>query len=160
MSSKAERVAKRMSTYEELPDVQNSAWKDNKNRFGYKFLSKFGWSDEKGLGKNETGITSAVKIKRREDELGLGMEKLTDGAGNMGWNQTTNGFNSVLESLKNEYGNKDSDKSSKKAKSKKRSANLTVGIKCVLTYFTNISLETAKKVNDEYLNIYINFSDR
>ena len=73
------------------------------------------------------------------------MEKLTDGAGNMGWNQTTNGFNSVLESLKNEYGNKDSDKSSKKAKSKKRSANLTVGIKCVLTYFAIFLLKLQKR---------------
>lgn len=126
-----------MSTNEELPDVQNAAWKNDKKRFGYKFLSKFGWSEEKGLGKNETGITSAVKIKRREDELGLGMEKMTDGAGNKGWNQTTNGFNAVLESLKSEYGSKGGDKSSKKAKKdkkkdkndKKKSANLTVGIK-------------------------------
>ena len=109
-------------TEEQLPDTSNTTWKNDKSRFGYKFLSKFGWSEEKGLGKNETGITSAVKIKRREDELGLGMEKMTDGAGNKGWNETTNGFNAVLESLKSEYGSKDGDKSSKKAKKDKKVA--------------------------------------
>ena len=115
---------------DDLPDVQNATWKNDKKRFGYKFLSKFGWNEEKGLGKNETGITSAVKIKRREDELGLGMEKLTDGAGNKGWNQTTNGFNSVLESLKSEYGNKNSaDKKAKKDKKDKKVKSVSVGIK-------------------------------
>lgn len=122
-----------MSTLaDDLPDVQNATWKNDKKRFGYKFLSKFGWSEEKGLGKNETGITSAVKIKRREDELGLGMEKMTDGAGNKGWNQTTNGFNSVLESLKSEYGGKSSDKKAKKKDKKdkkEKSKSISVGIK-------------------------------
>lgn len=122
-----------MSTLaDDLPDVQNATWKNDKKRFGYKFLSKFGWSEEKGLGKNETGITAAVKIKRREDELGLGMEKMTDGAGNKGWNQTTNGFNSVLESLKSEYGGKSSDKKAKKKDKKdkkEKSKSISVGIK-------------------------------
>ena len=108
---------------EQLPDTSNTTWKNDKSRFGYKFLSKFGWSEEKGLGKNETGITSAVKIKRREDEVGLGMEKLTDGAGNRGWNQTTNGFNSVLASLKSEYG---SPKKAKKIKKDKKRTSLSV----------------------------------
>ena len=111
---------------EQLPDTSNTTWKNDKSRFGYKFLSKFGWSEEKGLGKNETGIISAVKIKRREDEVGLGMEKLTDGAGNRGWNQTTNGFNSVLASLKSEYG---SQKKVKKSKKDKNNNAITVGIK-------------------------------
>ena len=102
-----------MGTDEDLPDTSNTTWKNDKSRFGYKFLSKFGWKEDKGLGKDETGIVSAVKIKRREDEVGLGMEKLTDGAGNRGWNQTTTGFNAVLDSLKSEYG---SPKKAKKSK--------------------------------------------
>ena len=51
MSLKAERVAKRMSAYESS-DVQNSAWKDNKNRFGYFFQSLDG-AMKKDWGKNE-----------------------------------------------------------------------------------------------------------
>ena len=137
-----------MSTDQPLPDTLNATWKNDKNRFGYKFLAKFGWDDKKGLGKDETGITQAVTLKRREDEIGLGMEKMTDGAGNKGWNQTTNGFNSVLASLKSEYGGGKEKKAKKEKKEKKdRAENLSVGIKYVTFTFTfTFSMQARRQV--------------
>ena len=78
-----------------LPDTKNATWKNDKTRFGYKFLSKFGWSEEKGLGKDETGMTTSVAVTKREEELGLGAEKASDGAGARGWGETTTGFNEL-----------------------------------------------------------------
>ena len=76
---------------EVLPDTKNAAWKNDKSRFGYKFLQKFGWSEEKGLGKNETGIVESLQVKKKQDAAGLGMEKDADGSGAKGWNETTRG---------------------------------------------------------------------
>ncbi len=38
-------------------------------------LSKMGWKEDKGLGKNETGMITSIKAKRREEGQGLGVEK-------------------------------------------------------------------------------------
>jgi len=104
-----------MASGEPLPDTLNATWKNNKSRFGYKMLQKMGWSEEKGLGKNESGTVDAIKLKKREEGVGLGVEKMTDGAGARGWSQTANGFSSVLDSLKATYGSR---KSKSKSKSK------------------------------------------
>ena len=125
-----------------LPDTKNATWKNDKSRFGYKFLQKFGWSEEKGLGKDESGMTSSISVSKREDSLGLGAEKLTDGAGAKGWGETQSGFNSILEALKGEYGESKSKKKmrekdlKKKKKSESSSDNvvddepkITVGMK-------------------------------
>ena len=106
---------------EVLPDTKNATWKNDKTRFGYKFLQKFGWSEEKGLGKNESGITESLQVKKKQDNEGLGMEKDSDGAGAKGWNQTTKGFNEVLDALKDEYSSKSKkDKKNKKDKKEKK----------------------------------------
>ena len=104
-----------------LPDMLNATWKNNTSRFGYKMLQKMGWNEDKGLGKNESGAVSAIKLKKREDGVGLGVEKMTDGAGARGWSQTANGFSSVLDALKATYGTtakKDKDKKKKRKRSK------------------------------------------
>jgi len=99
-----------------LKDTLNRSWLDNKsNSFGFKMLAKFGWKEDKGLGKNEDGITNAIKLKKREDGLGLGMT--SDGTGNSAWNQTTRSFNGILDELKAAYGGND-DKGKKKKKKK------------------------------------------
>lgn len=65
-------------------------------------LQKMGWKEDKGLGKNETGMTNAVKVSRREEGLGLGVSK--DAAGNNGWSSTVSGFSAVLDLLNTTYG--------------------------------------------------------
>jgi Pin2-interacting protein X1 len=113
-----------------LKDTLNATWKDDKSRFGFKMLQKMGWREDKGLGKHEDGIVSSVKVSKREDGLGLGMEKTSDGAGSLGWNATASSFNAVLQVLNESYGtNKDSKK--KKEKKKKDVPKISVGIKYV-----------------------------
>lgn len=102
-----------------MPDTLNSAWKNNKSRFGYKMLQKMGWSEEKGLGKKEEGIVAAVKLKRRDDGAGLGLEMLTDGGGAKGWAETATSFSSVLDVLKQTY-SKDGQDTTKAAKKDKK----------------------------------------
>ena len=85
-------------------------------------LQKMGWKEDRGLGKDETGMASALKIKKREDGLGLGVVK--DHAGNSGWGSTVSSFNAVLDLLNTSYGN-----SSKKTKKSKRPPNIQVRIK-------------------------------
>ena len=42
--------------------------------FGKKMLQKMGWSEGKGLGKSEQGVTSHVRVKKREEAVGLGAD--------------------------------------------------------------------------------------
>ena len=60
-----------------LLDTKNQAWKDDKSRFGFKMLQKMGWREDKGLGKNDSGSVASIKVSKREEGLGLGMEKVS-----------------------------------------------------------------------------------
>eukprot|EP01035_Chromulina_nebulosa_P066147 gene66147-90541_t len=40
--------------------------------FALKQMKKMGWEEGQGLGKEGTGITKSIEIKKREDNLGLG----------------------------------------------------------------------------------------
>mmetsp|Transcript_17419 Transcript_17419/g.17504 ORF Transcript_17419/g.17504 Transcript_17419/m.17504 type:complete len:225 (-) Transcript_17419:7-681(-) len=106
-----------------LKDTLNSGWKNDKTGFGFKMLQKMGWQEDTGLGKNRDGVVTAVKVKKREDGLGLGMS--IDKAGNTGWGATATSFNEVLDMLKVTYA-KDVKKSTKKSKSNPK---IQVGIK-------------------------------
>jgi hypothetical protein len=61
-----------------------------------------------------------VKTKKREDGLGLGMDQVTDHAGNKAWSANANAFNGVLDLLKQTY---------KKPKKKTKTPTIEVGIK-------------------------------
>lgn len=45
----------------------------DKDRYGYQMLEKMGWADGKGLGREKSGSTSHVKIKKRKQNLGMVM---------------------------------------------------------------------------------------
>jgi hypothetical protein len=109
-----------------LPDTLNSAWKNDKGRFGYKMLAKMGWKEDKGLGKNETGTVNAVKISKREEGLGIGMD--SDKAGEAGWSQQVSGLSAVLDLLKNDF-QSSSSKTTKKKRSMTKSTTVQVGMK-------------------------------
>lgn len=105
----------------ELEDTLNSHWKKNKSSFGYRMLQKMGWSEEKGLGKDGSGMTSHLKMKKRDVGLGLGMEGVVDDTvGSKAWSSTVTSFNSVLDILKNNYRKDGSDEESSKKKKKKK----------------------------------------
>lgn len=101
-----------------LDDTLNKQWKNDKTGFGFRMLQKMGWSEDKGLGKNETGMVSHVKVKAREQGLGLGLDGI-DVAGNKGWSETTTSFNAVLDLLKNNYSGKEKGKEKGKKDEKK-----------------------------------------
>ena len=51
-------------------DPLNKTWANDKSKFGYKMLMKMGWSEGKGLGAEETGITENVEVKMNDEKLG------------------------------------------------------------------------------------------
>ena len=109
-------------------DTLNATWKNDKSAFGFRMLQKMGWKEDKGLGKNETGITANVKVKKRDEGLGLGVEQTSDNAGLQGWNSTVSSFNDVLKVLNDSYGSKKKDKKKKKDK-QKSSEKISLGLK-------------------------------
>ena len=106
-----------------LEDTLNRHWKNDKSRFGFKMLQKMGWSEDKGLGKDESGVVNAVKVTKKAEGLGLGMTM--DSSGNSSWGSTASSFNDVLQLLQESYG----ASSPKKKKSKAKSASIKVGVK-------------------------------
>lgn len=76
-------------------DTQNKAWAEDKSGFGYRMLAKMGWSEGKGLGVNEDGMTSHIRAKRRRTNGGVG----TDCRASAQWKvpgAVASGFNDVL----------------------------------------------------------------
>jgi hypothetical protein len=111
----------------ELKDTLNKTWKEDKTGFGFRMMQKMGWKEDKGLGKNESGIVDNVKIAKRETGLGLGSKDIVDGA-NRGWSETATSFNAVLDVLKQSFA-KENDKKKKKVKKTVAVANISVGMK-------------------------------
>eukprot|EP01051_Picozoa_sp_SAG22_P010169 SAG22_NODE_898_length_6620_cov_13.916884_3_plen_195_part_00 len=95
-------------------DTQNQQWASNKSRFGFKMLEKMGWSEGKGLGMNEDGETSHIKLKKKSNNLGIGAEV----GQNDRWFSVTNNYNDLLAKLGD--GSAQKEKKSKKAKKEKK----------------------------------------
>ncbi|GAB1298999.1 PIN2/TERF1-interacting telomerase inhibitor 1 [Apodemus speciosus] len=53
-------------------DPRNTAWSNDDSKFGQKMLEKMGWSKGKGLGAQEQGATEHIKVKVKNNHLGLG----------------------------------------------------------------------------------------
>ena len=60
-----------------------------------------GWKEGKGLGKHETGMASAVKVKKRLDGRGLGADQ--DHTGNNAWAVQAQSFDGLLSTLNAKY---------------------------------------------------------
>ncbi|KAJ8902104.1 hypothetical protein NDN08_006512 [Rhodosorus marinus] len=56
-------------------ETQNQEWSQNESRFGFQMLQKMGWSEGKGLGKNEDGSVKPIVFRRKLDSSGIGSEK-------------------------------------------------------------------------------------
>ena len=50
----------------------NEAAADTSMDFGRRMLAKFGWTEGKGLGRQENGMLDHIRVKQRADQLGLG----------------------------------------------------------------------------------------
>mmetsp|Transcript_33306 Transcript_33306/g.43934 ORF Transcript_33306/g.43934 Transcript_33306/m.43934 type:complete len:222 (-) Transcript_33306:234-899(-) len=81
--------------------------------FARRQLEKYGWKEGKGLGKNEDGITGHVKVKKREENEGIGLiEKEQQEVTDQWW---FNAFDSAIRKL-----NSSDKKAHKKSKSSKK----------------------------------------
>ena len=92
-------------------------------------LTKMGWSEGQGLGREHQGMSNSIKAVRRQGEA-LGIGASIDVHGGSGFEKTRDGFVNVLDRLKEQYqqphdssDNDDNAVEVKRKKSKKKSSN-------------------------------------
>ncbi len=73
------------------------SYKKYNSEFGAKILGKFGWKEGEGLGKTKNGITEAIQIKRREENIGLGKKKKEVVWNDKWWEHT---YDNILKGMK------------------------------------------------------------
>lgn len=99
-----------------------SAEKISSTSFAAKQMAKMGWTEGTGLGKKRDGIVSHIKVNKREENIGLGVEKERTrqmGVEGMWWSSSVADTLMKLQQ-KNKSNSSDSDKDkSKKKKDKK-----------------------------------------
>ncbi|XP_046877209.1 PIN2/TERF1-interacting telomerase inhibitor 1 [Hypomesus transpacificus] len=84
-------------------DPRNSAWSKDESKFGQKMLERMGWSKGKGLGRTEQGSTEHIKVKVKNNNLGLG----TAASHEDNWIAHQDDFNQLLADLNNCHGQND-----------------------------------------------------
>ncbi|XP_036406305.1 PIN2/TERF1-interacting telomerase inhibitor 1 [Megalops cyprinoides] len=84
-------------------DPRNSAWSKDESKFGQKMLERMGWSKGKGLGKSEQGATEHIKVKVKNNSLGLGNTANYED----NWIAHQDDFNQLLAELNNCHGQSD-----------------------------------------------------
>lgn len=88
--------------------------------FAKRQLEKMGWTEGTGLGKRRDGLVDHVKIKQREDEMGLGREKmLAKEVADVWWKDSVGGTLARLQKKKSDRAEKDKKKKNKKKDKKK-----------------------------------------
>lgn len=103
-----------------------SAEKISSTSFAAKQMAKMGWKEGTGLGKKRDGIVSHIKVNKREENMGLGVEKERTrqmGVEGMWWSSnvadTLMKLQQKSSSQKSKNSDDDEDKKSKKKKDKK-----------------------------------------
>ncbi|KAF8937316.1 PIN2/TERF1-interacting telomerase inhibitor 1 [Haplosporangium gracile] len=91
MSLKAVRHAKQRLA----PDPRNLHWANDTSKFGFKMMEKMGWSQGKGLGAKEDGVQEHVKVRLKENHLGVGATKKSSD----NWLGNTDAFSRLLADL-------------------------------------------------------------
>ncbi|KAJ8008684.1 hypothetical protein DPEC_G00080970 [Dallia pectoralis] len=81
-------------------DPRNSAWSNDESKFGQKMLERMGWSKGKGLGRTEQGSTEHIRVKVKNNQLGLG----TTASYEDNWIAHQDDFNQLLADLNNCHG--------------------------------------------------------
>ncbi|MCJ8743663.1 hypothetical protein PDJAM_G00096810 [Pangasius djambal] len=81
-------------------DPRNSSWSNDDSKFGQKMLERMGWSKGKGLGKSEQGATEHIKVKVKNNSLGLGTTINNED----NWIAHQDDFNQLLAELNNCHG--------------------------------------------------------
>ncbi|OQS05250.1 hypothetical protein THRCLA_02595 [Thraustotheca clavata] len=107
----------------QLGGMANESAASEVSSFAKKQMAKMGWTEGKGLGKQEQGIATHIKVKRREENAGVGTEAAkTEEQSNQWW---YNVYDKMASKIVVEASDSDSEsKKKKKKKSKKRSRDL------------------------------------
>ncbi|XP_015476450.1 PIN2/TERF1-interacting telomerase inhibitor 1 isoform X2 [Parus major] len=93
-------------------DPRNTAWSNDDSKFGQKMLEKMGWSKGKGLGAQEQGNPEHIRVKVKNDVLGLGATINHED----NWIAHQDDFNQLLAELNNCHGQGETESSVKKKK--------------------------------------------
>ena len=84
--------------------------------FGRKMLEKMGWKSGEGLGLNNDGTTSHIKIALKDDNLGIGASRKD---AETGWLNNSKSYQEVLDRLSKSCHGGGSDKEKKEKKDMK-----------------------------------------
>ncbi|NXU56744.1 PINX1 inhibitor, partial [Turnix velox] len=93
-------------------DPQNSAWSKDDSKFGQRMLEKMGWSKGKGLGAQEQGNTEHIKVRVKNNNLGLGAAINYED----NWIAHQDDFNQLLAELNDCHGQSETESSVNKQK--------------------------------------------
>jgi len=74
-------------------------WANDENKFGHKLMEKMGWEKGKGLGANQDGMVTHVKVRQKDNQKGVGFEGHDDT-----WLAHQDDFQAVLAALNVEHG--------------------------------------------------------
>lgn len=80
-------------------DPNNKKWSEDESRKGLHMMKRQGWDGEKGLGKNEDGLQSHVRVTKKDDTLGIGYDGAV--AKNQVWSQQAANFADILKRVNN-----------------------------------------------------------
>lgn len=78
-------------------DPNGNRWSNAENNIGKTLLKRSGWTEGSGLGKEQDGVVSHVKVSRKDDVTGLGYKAGVAEA----WSTQSVGFADVLDRIKN-----------------------------------------------------------
>ena len=125
------------------------SYKKFNSAFGAKILEKFGWKEGEGLGKSKNGITEAIQIKRREENMGLGKTKKE-----VMWNDKwwENSYNNILKDIKpintdKKEKRKERKNSEDKSNKKRKNSNVSNGKKERKDSFNSVNKKERKNSN-------------
>jgi Pin2-interacting protein X1 len=103
---------------------EKSAAPISSTSFAAKQMAKMGWKEGTGLGKKRDGIVTHIKVQKREDLMGLGVEKERTrklGTEGMWWSSNVSETLMKLQANKSDKKKSKKSKKDKKDKSKKKS---------------------------------------
>ena len=99
----------------------------DKEKFGYQMLLKMGWKEGNGLGKNQQGNSTHLKIEKREENQGVGVEN--DATGDIAFAKQLDNFDQLLQQLNSSTTKTETKKKIRKTKRKKRKREKAISSK-------------------------------